>query len=87
MSEFITPRQFKKKYMPKLWDMPICARGSGKTIMNTQRFMGTVYAKEFYELLKSGEQLTEQDYLNGLKDVYVSVGRMFCGGDKDGEDD
>lgn len=72
--------------MPKPWDMPICARGSGKTIMDTQRFMGTVYAKEFYELLKSGEQLIEQDYLDGLKEVYANVGKMFWGGDGDETD-
>ena len=83
MPKFMTPQQFKKKYMPKLWGIPICARGSGKTILNTQRFVGTMYTKEFYELLKSGEQLTEQDYFNGLKDIYVEVGKMFYGGDDD----
>jgi hypothetical protein len=83
IQEYLTPRQFKKKYMPKLRDIPVCDRGSGKTIMNTQRLMGTIYAKEFYELLKSGEQLTEQDYLDGLKGVYAGVGRMFYGGDED----
>lgn len=83
MSEFLTPRQFKKKYMPKPWQIPRFARGSGKTIMNTQRFMGTVYAQEFYELLKSGEQFTDRDYLEGLKEVYSGVGKMFYGGDED----
>ena len=83
MSEFLTSCQFKKKYMPKLWRIPWSARGSGKTIMDTQRFMGTVYAQEFYELLKSGEPLTEQDYLKGLKEVYSGVGKMFYGGDDD----
>lgn len=37
MPKFMKTQQFKKKYMPKLWDIPICARGSGKTILNTQR--------------------------------------------------
>lgn len=83
MSEYITQRQFKKKYLPKPWNLLIAARGSGKTIMNTQHFMGTIYAEEFYELLKSGAHLTEQDYLDGLKEVYIDVGKMFYGGDDD----
>ena len=82
MPEFLTPRQFKKKYIPKLWQIPRFARGGGKTVMNAQRFMGTIYAQEFYELLKLGEQLTEQDYLDGLKEVYSGVGKMFYGGDE-----
>lgn len=47
--------------------------------MTTQHNMGVIYAKEFAYRLDSGELFTEEDFLEGLKRVYVEVGNYFCG--------
>lgn len=44
--------------------------------------MGVIFAKDFVQRLDMGERLTEQDFVEGLKDVYVQVGKLFCGDDK-----
>ena len=59
------------------------SRGSGKTILETQHATGVIFAKDFVQRLDMGERLTEQDFVEGLKAVYVHVGKFFYGGDDD----
>ncbi len=47
--------------------------------MITQHNMGVAYAMEFANRLDSGELLTEEGFLEGLKSVYVEVGKCFYG--------
>ena len=53
------------------------SRGSGKTILETQHAMGVIFAKDFAKRLDMGEKLTEQDFTEGLRQVYVQVGKFF----------
>lgn len=70
-----------------MFKLPRISRGCGKTILQTQRMMGVVFAKDFIQRLDAGENLTEKDFIEGLKEVYVQVGKLFRGDNDDSESD
>ena len=70
-----------------MFKLPRISRGCGKTILQTQRMMGIVFAKDFIQRLDAGESLTEKDFIDGLKETYVQVGKLFSGDDEDNEND
>lgn len=68
-----------------MFRFPRACRGNGKTVMTTQHMMGVIYSRDFLDRLKRGESLSEEDYISGLKETYVQVGKFFYGNDEECE--